>query len=99
LRQACAVPVLFDATHAVQRPGRGERGSSGGAREYVPALACAAAAAGADGWFIETHVDPTSSLSDAESIWPLAELDGLLERAVSVWHATREPEVSSWSIR
>lgn len=99
LGRACGTPVLFDATHAVQRPGRGEQGSTAGAREYVPTLACAAAAAGADGWFIETHVDPAASPSDAESIWPLSELESLLERATAVWHATRESRVPSWSIR
>jgi 2-dehydro-3-deoxyphosphooctonate aldolase (KDO 8-P synthase) len=99
LRRVCGTPVLFDATHAVQRPGLGEGGSTAGAREHVPALACAAAAAGADGWFIETHVDPAASPSDAASIWPLAELDGLLERTVAVWHASREPGVPAWSIR
>ena len=62
LRRGCAaatgVPVIFDATHAVQQPGQGAGGASGGQREYIPALLAAAAAAGADGFFLETHPDP-----------------------------------------
>jgi 2-dehydro-3-deoxyphosphooctonate aldolase (KDO 8-P synthase) len=97
LARVCGTPVLFDATHAVQRPGLGGEGASGGAREYVPALACAAAAAGADGWFVETHPEPAASPSDAESVWPLGELETLLERAIAVWHASREQGASLWS--
>ncbi len=99
LAHACGTPVLFDTTHAVQRPGLGQDGASGGARESVPALTRAAAAAGADGWFVETHPDPASSPSDAQSVWPLAELDILLERAIAVWHASREEGASLWSTR
>src|SRR6478672_9664094 len=49
MRAACDAPVVFDATHSVQQPGRGEGGSSGGAREYVGPLAFAACAVGTDG--------------------------------------------------
>ncbi|MDQ6926236.1 MAG: 3-deoxy-8-phosphooctulonate synthase, partial [Candidatus Eremiobacteraeota bacterium] len=48
MRAACDAPVIFDATHSVQQPGRGEGGSSGGAREFIPALTLAAMGAGAD---------------------------------------------------
>ena len=58
LRDACAAPVIFDATHSVQQPGQGTNGTSGGLREFIPPLLYAAAAAGADGFFIETHPDP-----------------------------------------
>ncbi len=50
-------PVIFDATHSVQLPG-GAGGASGGQREFVPALARAAVAAGVDGVFMEVHEDP-----------------------------------------
>ena len=90
IRAAAGVPVLMDATHAAQRPGRGPAGSTGGCREDVPALLLAAAAAGADGFFLETHPDPARSPSDAASMWPLAELPRLMERALAVWRAGRE---------
>jgi 2-dehydro-3-deoxyphosphooctonate aldolase (KDO 8-P synthase) len=90
LRAATGAPTLMDATHAAQRPGRGPRGSTGGCREDVPALLLAAAAAGADGFFLETHPDPARAVSDAASMWPLADLPLLIERALAVWHASRE---------
>jgi len=89
LRDATGGPALFDATHSVQRPGRGVDGASGGARDCVPALLLAAAAAGADGFFIETHPDPASAWSDAETQWPLDQLEPLVRRAVAVWHTSR----------
>ena len=58
LREATGAPVIFDATHSVQQPGQGAGGSSGGVRRHIPALLAAAAAAGADGFFLETHPDP-----------------------------------------
>ncbi len=89
MRDAVKVPVVFDATHAVQRPGQGPAGTSGGARESIPALLLAAAAAGADGFFIETHPDPERALSDAATQWPLDQLEPLLRRTLAVWHAAR----------
>ncbi len=89
MREATGVPVVFDATHAVQRPGQGAAGSSGGARAAVPALLGAAAAAGADGFFVETHPDPDRALSDRETQWPLDRLEPLLTRAIRIWHAAR----------
>jgi 2-dehydro-3-deoxyphosphooctonate aldolase (KDO 8-P synthase) len=87
LRSATGATILFDATHAVQQPGRGLRGASGGQRRFVPSLLLAAAAAGADGFFIETHPDPASAPSDGATMWPLADLEPLVERALEVWHA------------
>ena len=78
LRQATGAPVIFDATHAVQQPGQGEGGASGGQREFIPPLLAAAAAAGADGFFLETHPDPARALSDAATQWPLDQLAELV---------------------
>jgi 2-dehydro-3-deoxyphosphooctonate aldolase (KDO 8-P synthase) len=89
LRAATGTPVVFDATHAVQRPGLGEGGASGGAREHIPALALAAAAAGADALFVETHPDPDRAPSDGPNMLPLAELESLVRRVVDVWKAAR----------
>jgi 2-dehydro-3-deoxyphosphooctonate aldolase (KDO 8-P synthase) len=71
----------------VQQPGQGEGGTSGGVRESIPALLFAAAAAGADGFFIETHPDPAHALSDAATQWPLDRLESLVGRALEVWQA------------
>jgi 2-dehydro-3-deoxyphosphooctonate aldolase (KDO 8-P synthase) len=89
LRAACRVPVIFDATHSVQQPGRGEGGASGGAREFIPTLTLAALAAGADGLFLETHPDPDCAPSDGPNMMPLSELDDLVLRAVDVWQRCR----------
>jgi 2-dehydro-3-deoxyphosphooctonate aldolase (KDO 8-P synthase) len=97
LRAATGAAVVFDATHAVQQPGRGVGGSSGGAREHVPALLLAAAGAGADGFFLETHPEPGAAPSDGATMWPLADLEELVERALAVWHAARERGGVPWS--
>jgi len=85
MRAACDVPVIFDGTHSVQQPGRGEGGSSGGAREFIPPLTYAAVAAGADGLFLETHPDPEHAPSDGPNMLPLAEVGGVIDRAVELW--------------
>ena len=89
MRDACEAPVIFDATHSVQQPGRGAGGASGGAREFIPPLALAACAAGADGLFLETHPDPMSSPSDGPNMVPLDELDELIKRCVATWELAR----------
>ena len=89
MREACEAPVIFDATHSVQQPGRGAGGASGGAREFIPPLALAACAAGADGLFVETHPDPMSSPSDGPNMVPLDELDELIKRCVATWELAR----------
>lgn len=74
-------PVVYDATHSVQLPG-GQGTSSGGQRQFIPALARAAVAAGISGIFMETHPDPDKALSDGPNSWPLhkmAELLGILK--------------------
>ena len=89
LRQATGAAVIFDATHSAQQPGQGADGGSGGRREAVPALLAAAAAAGVDGFFIETHPDPARAPSDAETQWPLDALEPLLLRTLRIWRAAR----------
>ena len=89
LRSACKAPVIFDATHSVQRPGQGARGSSGGAREFIPVLTRAAVSAGADGLFLETHPDPDAAPSDGPNMIPLTQLDHLLAQSVDLWTRAR----------
>jgi 2-dehydro-3-deoxyphosphooctonate aldolase (KDO 8-P synthase) len=89
LRKATGAAVVFDVTHSVQQPGRGADGASGGDRTQVPALLAAAAVAGADGFFLETHPDPSAALSDAAIQWPLERLDWLVGRTVDLWHRAR----------
>jgi 2-dehydro-3-deoxyphosphooctonate aldolase (KDO 8-P synthase) len=74
-------PVVFDATHSVQRPG-GKGTSSGGEREFVPVLARAAVAVGVAAVFIETHPDPDKAPSDGPNMVPLRELEPLLIRLI-----------------
>ena len=89
MREACGVPVVFDATHSVQRPGQGTGGASGGAREFIPPLTLAAVAAGADGLFLETHPRPDEAPSDGPNMLPLKQLPALIDKVLSIWHATR----------
>jgi 2-dehydro-3-deoxyphosphooctonate aldolase (KDO 8-P synthase) len=89
LQEACGVPVVFDATHAVQQPGQGADGSSGGLRQFIPPLLYAAAAAGADGFFIETHPDPDHAPSDGPNMLPLADLEAVVKKALDVRQAAR----------
>jgi 2-dehydro-3-deoxyphosphooctonate aldolase (KDO 8-P synthase) len=89
MRTACDAPVIFDATHSVQRPGMGEGGASGGAREFIPSLALAAIAAGADGIFLETHPNPESAPSDGSNMLPLSQLPDLVDRMVDIWDRVR----------
>jgi 2-dehydro-3-deoxyphosphooctonate aldolase (KDO 8-P synthase) len=89
LKSACSAPVIFDATHSVQRPGQGVAGSSGGAREFIPTLALAAVAAGADGVFIETHPSPDTAPSDGPNMLPLDALPDLVDRMVDLWARVR----------
>jgi len=70
-------PVVFDATHGVQLPG-GQGRSSGGQREFVAPLACAAVAAGADGVFLEVHPDPDSALCDGPNSLSFEGVESLL---------------------
>jgi 2-dehydro-3-deoxyphosphooctonate aldolase (KDO 8-P synthase) len=79
-------PVVFDATHSVQLPGGGGTTSSG-QREFVEPLACAAAGAGVDGFFMEVHPNPDEALSDGPNMVPLHQLKALLERILRICDA------------
>ena len=71
--------VVMDCTHSVQRPG-GAGGKTGGDRQFVPAMALAAKAFGANGWFFEVHPDPDKRLSDAANMLPLNKLEEIVEK-------------------
>ena len=62
--------VVMDCTHSVQRPGAGN-GTTSGNREFVPSMALAAKAFGANGYFFEVHPDPDTALSDGPNMLPL----------------------------
>lgn len=78
IMQGFDVPVCFDATHAVQLPG-GSGDSSGGDRKFIPVLAKAAIAAGANCLFMESHSDPANAKSDASSVLDFKDLPKLLK--------------------
>lgn len=83
------VPVIFDATHSVQKPG-GNGSSTGGNREYVEYLAKAAMAVGVDGLFMETHPDPDNAKSDGPNMVPLGQMKELLTKLQKVYQAVQE---------
>src|SRR5216110_3310278 len=89
LRSACGTPVVYDGTHAVQQPGQGPEGSSGGLRDFIPPLVYAAAAAGADGFFLGTHPDPDRAPSDGPNMIPLDQLASIVSVALDVWQRAR----------
>jgi 2-dehydro-3-deoxyphosphooctonate aldolase (KDO 8-P synthase) len=71
--------VIMDCTHSVQRPG-GADGKTGGDRRFVPQMAMAAKAFGANGFFFEVHPTPDQGLSDAANMLQLDKLEGLIEK-------------------
>jgi len=81
------IPVIFDATHSVQRPG-GLGGSTGGDGELAPVLARAAVATGIDGLFMEVHSDPANALSDGPNQIPLEFIEDLLIKLLAIHHAS-----------
>ena len=70
--------VIMDCTHSVQRPGA-DGGKTGGNREFIPAMALAAKAFGADGFFFETHPDPDNALSDGPNMLFLSQLEQVIQ--------------------
>ncbi|KIM11046.1 MAG: 2-dehydro-3-deoxyphosphooctonate aldolase [Sulfuricurvum sp. PC08-66] len=80
-------PVIFDATHAVQMPSAAA-GKTGGDRTMVPYLAKAAAAVGVDGFFFETHIDPSCALSDGPNMLPIEALLALVPKLFAIAEAS-----------
>ncbi len=82
-------PVVFDATHSVQLPG-GKGSSSGGAPEYIPVLASAAAATGVEGFFFEVHDNPEKAPSDGANSLKVDILGHLLEKLLRIRESSSE---------
>jgi 2-dehydro-3-deoxyphosphooctonate aldolase (KDO 8-P synthase) len=80
-------PVVYDATHSLQRPGGTE---TGGDRRFARPLMRAATACGIDGLFFEAHPDPARALSDAATQLPLAEAAAFIDEAVRMHEAAAE---------
>lgn len=74
--------VVMDCTHSVQRPDA-TGGKTGGDRRFVPAMALAAKAFGATGWFFEVHPNPDQGLSDAANMLELSKLENLIKQIIS----------------
>lgn len=90
MMQEFGCPVIFDATHSVQKPaGKGDR--SDGERRMVPFLAKAAVACGCDGVFIETHPRPDEALSDGPNMIALDDLPALIACCLRLRNALTEP--------
>ena len=81
-------PVIFDATHSVQKPG-GKGDATGGNREYVEYLSKAAIAVGVDGLFMETHQNPDEAWSDGPNMVKLDDMEELLTKLVKVYEAVQ----------
>ena len=77
------VPVVFDATHSVQKPG-GQGNVTGGNREMVPHLIRAALAVGVDAIFAEVHPDPDNAFSDAANQIKLSNIENILRQAIQI---------------
>jgi 2-dehydro-3-deoxyphosphooctonate aldolase (KDO 8-P synthase) len=82
-------PVVIDASHSVQRPG-GEGSASGGELDFIPTIARAAVAAGADGVFLEVHENPAEAKSDKHNSFPLNRLESLWAGLLALKRALRE---------
>jgi len=80
------LPVVFDATHSVQRPAGAGKASSGD-RKFIPLLCRAAVAAGVDGLFMEVHPNSSKALSDGPNMWPLDQLEALLKSLTAIKRA------------
>ena len=84
-------PVIFDATHSVQKPG-GKGNATGGNREFAEPLAKAAIAVGVDGIFMETHPDPENALSDGANMVYLDKVEGMLKNLIKIYKAVNDDE-------
>jgi len=83
IMRSAGYPVVFDATHSVQKPG-GLGHASGGESQYIPLLARCAVAAGVDAIFLETHPNPARALSDGPNTLPLRNLENLLKELIAI---------------
>jgi len=83
-----SVPIVFDATHSVQKPG-GAGESSGGNRDYVPGLARAAAAMGISNFFLEVHADPDNAPSDGPNMLRLEDFEDTVKQIKVISDAAR----------
>ena len=86
--------VFFDAPPGLHQRDGGPGGDVCGSLGPAEGLLLAAAAGGADGFFLETHPMPETAPSDSATMWPLAALPGLVHRALDVWHAARQSATS-----
>ena len=82
-------PVVFDATHSVQKPG-GKGDATGGNREYVEPLAKAAISMGADALFFEVHPDPDKAKSDGPNMVQLSDFKAMLNRIIKIYNVIHE---------
>lgn len=89
IMQGLGYPVIFDATHSVQLPGANET-CSGGDRRFVPVLAKAAMATGANGLFFEVHPDPDNALCDGPNMIALENAEGLFRVCKEIFEIVRK---------
>jgi len=82
MRNEFDVPIIFDATHSVQKPG-GKGNSSDGNRSYVPGLIRAAVAQGIDGVFMECHQDPDNAPSDGPNMIRMDNVEKVFEEILT----------------
>jgi 2-dehydro-3-deoxyphosphooctonate aldolase (KDO 8-P synthase) len=82
-------PVMFDATHSVQKPG-GQGDRSGGDRSFVLSLIRAAVAVGIDALFMEVHPDPDSAMCDGPNMVPLCTMREVLRQTAEIDRIVRE---------
>ena len=83
MQQECRCPVVLDVTHSLQQPNQSS-GVTGGQPELIETIAKAGIAVGADGIFIETHMEPAQAKSDGANMLRLDLVEGLLEKLVSI---------------
>lgn len=84
-------PVVYDASHSVQKPGA-KMGASSGDSKYILPLAKAATAIGIDALFIETHPDPSKAISDGDNSMNLNNMENLLKEIISIDNTVRKGE-------
>ena len=83
MQQECRCPVVLDVTHSLQQPNQSS-GVTGGQPELIETIAKAGIAVGADGIFIETHMEPAQAKSDGANMLRLDLVEGLLEKLVRI---------------